>query len=194
MKSQSSGGGFACCKVWRNWLSVQEMDRPPEGGDGAEAEGLRASVVQLFQEDIVQSLANPGRIGMVTRVGGDSSDSDSSDSEDEAEDDHDRTLAEGSARIVWIDSQESVEKVADLQVVDRAFMHGDIVALASDPLGQTGTVMDVDMAVDLETSNKEVVKNIDSRLLRRVHLFLSAWSFSLSFTLLVCSSVTFPRS
>ncbi|XP_024394860.1 probable ubiquitin-conjugating enzyme E2 23 isoform X2 [Physcomitrium patens] len=144
------------------------MDRPPEGGDGAEAEGLRASVVQLFQEDIVQSLANPGRIGMVTRVGGDSSDSDSSDSEDEAEDDHDRTLAEGSARIVWIDSQESVEKVADLQVVDRAFMHGDIVALASDPLGQTGTVMDVDMAVDLETSNKEVVKNIDSRLLRRV--------------------------
>jgi len=149
-----------------------EMDsRLPE----ADPEGHRVADVQLFQEDVVQSLSNPGRIGMVTRVGGDSSDSESSDSEDDDEEDgvHDRTLAEGCARIVWIDSpQESVENVSDLQVVDRAFLHGDIVAMASDPLGQTGTVIDVDMSVDLEISNKEIVKDIDSRLLRRVCVLL----------------------
>jgi hypothetical protein len=32
----------------------------------------------------------------------------------------------------------------------RAFQHGDIVALASDPKGQTGTVVDVNLRVDLE--------------------------------------------
>lgn len=138
---------------------------------GQDPEGHRLSDGgQLFQEDVVQSLANPGRIGMVTRVGGDSSDSESSDSDDDDDENGpDRVLAEGCARIVWIDSpHESVEKVTDLQLVDRAFMHGDVVALASDPLGQTGTVVDVDMSVDLEVSNKEIVRDIDSRLLRRV--------------------------
>ncbi|KAG0614322.1 hypothetical protein M758_6G168100 [Ceratodon purpureus] len=143
------------------------MDREA-GGAEAEGEGQRVVDVQLFQEDVVVSLANPGRIGMVTRVGGDSdSDSDSSDEEDE-DGEHDRALEEGSARIVWIDSHESVEKVTDIKVVDRAFMHGDVVALASDPLGQTGTVVDVDMAVDLELSGKETVRGVDSRVLRRV--------------------------
>lgn len=140
---------------------------------GQDPEGHRLSDGgQLFQEDVVQSVANPGRIGMVTRVGGDSSDSESSDSDDDDDENGpDRVLAEGCARIVWIDSpQESVEKVTDLQLVDRAFMHGDVVALASDPLGQTGTVIDVDMSVDLEVSNKEIVRDIDSRLLRRVRL------------------------
>jgi hypothetical protein len=144
------------------------MDRAPEAG-GVDSDGYRAADVQLFQEDVVQSLANPGRIGLVTRVGGDSSDSESSDSEEEEDDEkHDRTLAEGCARIVWIDSQESVENVMDIQVVDRAFMHGDVVTLASDPLGQTGTVVDVDMSVDLELSSKEIMRDVDSRLLRRV--------------------------
>jgi hypothetical protein len=32
----------------------------------------------------------------------------------------------------------------------RAFQHGDIVALASDPHGQTGTVVDVNLRVDVE--------------------------------------------
>lgn len=156
-----------------------------ETGGAVDPEGHRVSDVQLFQEDVVQSLSNPGRIGMVTRVGGDSSDSESSDSEED-DDEHDRTLAEGCARIVWIDSpQESVEKVTDLQVVDRAFMHGDVVALASDPLGQTGTVIDVDMSVDLEVSNKEIVRDIDSRLLRRVCSLSSNCVVLLSFLLAV---------
>jgi hypothetical protein len=32
----------------------------------------------------------------------------------------------------------------------RAFQHGDIVALTNDPKGQTGTVVDVNLRVDLE--------------------------------------------
>jgi len=66
-----------------------------------------------------------------------------------------------------------------LQVVDRAFMHGDVVALASDPLGQTGTVINVDMSVDLEIFNKEILRDIDSRQLRRVRILLLLLSFKL---------------
>lgn len=157
------------------WCHIREMEKLSETRTTTDAEGRRVSDVQLFREDVVQSVSHPERIGMVTRVGGDSSDSDSSDSEDENEDENnnneDRSLSEGSARIVWVDSEETVEKVTDIRVLDRSFMHGDVVALASNPLGQTGIVIDVDMTVDLELLNKEIVRDVDSRRLRRVYYF-----------------------
>lgn len=157
------------------WCHIREMEKLSETRTTTDAEGRRVSDVQLFREDVVQSVSHPERIGMVTRVGGDSSDSDSSDSEDENEDENnnneDRSLSEGSARIVWVDSEETVEKVTDIRVLDRSFMHGDVVALASNPLGQTGIVIDVDMTVDLELLNKEIVRDVDSRRLRRVYCF-----------------------
>jgi ubiquitin-conjugating enzyme E2 O len=154
---------------------MREMEKLSETRTTTDVEGRRVSDVQLFREDVVQSVSHPERIGMVTRVGGDSSDSDSSDSEEENEDENnnneDRSLSEGSARIVWVDSEETVEKVTDIRVLDRSFMHGDVVALASNPLGQTGIVIDVDMTVDLELLNKEIVRDVDSRRLRRVYCF-----------------------
>lgn len=70
---------------------------------------------------------------------------DNSESEDEEEeqeeDEGEDEVTEGSARVCWINSEESTEKLGDIQVVDRAFLHGDIVAKANDPLGQTGTVV-----------------------------------------------------
>ncbi len=37
-----------------------------------------------------------------------------------------------------------------IRVVDRGFVHGDVVASAEDPTGQTGTVTDVILSVDLK--------------------------------------------
>ena len=39
----------------------------------------------------------------------------------------------------------SVENFDDLVLVDRSLLHGDVVAMLSDPYGQTGTIVDVGM-------------------------------------------------
>lgn len=39
-------------------------------------------------------------------------------------------------RVCWLTGEEAVEEGANLEVVDRALMHGDIVTWASNPLGQ----------------------------------------------------------
>ena len=76
---------------------------------------------------------------------------------------------------------ESAEDANQLVVIDRypgispllfstnflnphtALLHGDIVAFASNPYGQTGTVIDVDLEVDLEFSTSEHRKSISSQ-------------------------------
>lgn len=126
----------------------------------------------LYREDVVQSIAQPGVLGLVAKVAGDS-DSDSSDSEDEEnKGDDDEALSQGSARICWANSEESSHKIEDIQVVDRSFLHGDIVARVSSPMGQTGMVTNVDLKVDLQLPNGEIISNVDSRTIRRVRAFM----------------------
>ncbi|KAJ7538473.1 hypothetical protein O6H91_11G049400 [Diphasiastrum complanatum] len=135
----------------------------------------KVTEVQLFREDVVESVAHSSLIGMVSKVGGDSSDSSSSsssDGEEEDGDDESEEVCEGCARVCWINADETTEKISDIRVLDRAFLHGDVVASASDPLGQTGTVVNVDLLVDLEFPNGEVVTKVSSRKLRRVRAFM----------------------
>jgi hypothetical protein len=49
-----------------------------------------------------------------------------------------QSLPEGHARVCWLGKEEidTDSPFGELQVVDRAFLHGDIVAKASNPLGQ----------------------------------------------------------
>lgn len=124
--------------------------------------------VQLIREDLVQRLSDPQQIGLVARVAGDLMESNTSNSEEDDEQE-DRYIQEGCAQIVWLHSKESIENVTDVRVIDRAFLHGDVVAAVSNPLGQTGTVVDIELSVDVELpTNIEIVENIDSRRLRRV--------------------------
>ncbi|KAL2612071.1 hypothetical protein R1flu_023763 [Riccia fluitans] len=134
-------------------------------------EGRSVGEVQLFREDVVQRVSQPSFIGVVAKVGGDSDSEDSSESDEEAEEEEDEEVEIGCARVCWINADETTEKVGDIQVLDRAFLHGDIVARADDPLGQTGTVVDVEMKVDLEYPNGEIIKDVNSRRLRRVRAF-----------------------
>ncbi|CAM6052072.1 unnamed protein product [Sphagnum compactum] len=134
---------------------------------------------------------------MVVKVGGDSdSEEDSEDDDDEEEEEedaeevqeqeqeedahhhqhhqnHHQELVKGYARILWLNSEKSTEELNGLEVLDRVLMHGDIVASALDPLGQTGTVVHVEMYVDLDLSKdlRDIVQDVDSRILRRVRAF-----------------------
>ncbi|CAL2279701.1 unnamed protein product [Prunus armeniaca] len=74
-------------------------------------------------------------------------------------------------RVLWIDETESTQNISDLSVVDRGFLHGDFVAAASDPTGQVGVVVDVNISVDLLAPDGSVIKDISSNNLKRVREF-----------------------
>ncbi|OVA03814.1 Ubiquitin-conjugating enzyme [Macleaya cordata] len=85
-------------------------------------------------------------------------------------------------RVMWMDHSETTQSIGDIIVVDRGFLHGDIVAAASDPTGQSGIVVDVNIAVDLRAADGSIVKDVSSRDLKRVrdftvgdHIVLGHW-------------------
>eukprot|EP00249_Psilotum_nudum_P022620 c28586_g2_i1 orf=186-2339(+) len=149
-------------------MDHDEEGRTNAGSDLREVSSVKPRFAGLYREDVVQSSTNPLLRGMVTKVAGDSDSDSSSDSEEQ---DDDSAIAQGCARVCWINSEESTERIADICVVDRAFLHGDIVALVASPHGQTGTVVNVDLLVDLELHNGEVLRGVDSRKLKQVRAF-----------------------
>ncbi|XP_065868318.1 probable ubiquitin-conjugating enzyme E2 23 [Euphorbia lathyris] len=74
-------------------------------------------------------------------------------------------------RVLWMDDTEPVQHANDITVVDRGFLHGDYVASASDPTGQVGVVLDVNISVDLLAPDGSIKKDISSRDLKRVREF-----------------------
>ncbi|KAK3163760.1 hypothetical protein QOZ80_1AG0007990 [Eleusine coracana subsp. coracana] len=81
------------------------------------------------------------------------------------------SLPDNKVRVLWIDGSEKTEDFADVVVVDRSFLHGDLVASASDPTGQVGLVVDVDLVVDLQAANGDIIKGISSKDLKRIREF-----------------------
>lgn len=53
-----------------------------------------------------------------------------------------QSLPEGHARVCWLGKEEidTDSPFGELEVVDRAFLHGDIVAKAANPLGQVASL------------------------------------------------------
>jgi hypothetical protein len=95
----------------------------------------------LFGEDVI--VDTTGRIGIVTRVA-----NELIDELDEPQ--YDEPVPDGTAQVCYLDSEEPVVLPADaLSVVDRCFLHGDIVGRTADPAGQTGTVVNVNIEVDV---------------------------------------------
>jgi ubiquitin-conjugating enzyme E2 O len=102
--------------------------------------------------------------------GGDKN-SDGATSPKESELDDLDSLPDGMIRVSWLDNTFTTEDVTSLTVVDRSFLQGDIVASVSDPTGQLGQVVDVDITVDLRTGNGDIIRGVSSRDLRRVTEF-----------------------
>lgn len=80
-------------------------------------------------------------------------------------------LPTGQVRVLWIDESETTQNIDSVEVVDRGFLHGDYVASASDPTGQIGIVVDVNISVDLLTHDGSVIRDVSSRDLKRVRDF-----------------------
>lgn len=74
-------------------------------------------------------------------------------------------------RVIWMDETESTQNINDLTVVDRGFLHGDFVAAASEPTGQVGVVVDVNISVDLKAPDGSIIKDVSSNNLKRVREF-----------------------
>ncbi|KAK1305457.1 putative ubiquitin-conjugating enzyme E2 23 [Acorus calamus] len=84
---------------------------------------------------------------------------------------NDDSLSDGQVRVIWTNNTETINSLHDLAVVDRGFLHGDIVAAALDPTGQLGLVVDVNISVDLRAASGAIISNISSRDLQRVRHF-----------------------
>lgn len=72
------------------------------------------------------------------------------------------------ARSVLSSIDESIRKIDDFLLFERGFMHGEIVGLVSDPLGQMGKVVNVDMVMDLESLDGSKIQNVNSRNLQKI--------------------------
>lgn len=91
-------------------------------------------------------------------------------------------LTADQVRVLWMDGSETTETTIDVEVIDRGFLHGDYVAAASDPTGQIGIVVDVNIDVNLLTHDGSVIRDKPSRELKRIrdftvgdHVVLGPW-------------------
>ncbi|XP_043713110.1 probable ubiquitin-conjugating enzyme E2 23 isoform X2 [Telopea speciosissima] len=80
-------------------------------------------------------------------------------------------LTADQVRVIWMDHSETTHNLNDVTVVDRGFLHGDIVAAALNPTGQVGVVVDVNLSVDLLAADGSIIKDVSSRDLKRVREF-----------------------
>ncbi|KAM0880114.1 hypothetical protein ACQ4PT_027962 [Festuca glaucescens] len=81
------------------------------------------------------------------------------------------SLPDNKVRVQWIDGSEKTEDIDSVVVVDRSFLHGDMVASSSDPTGQMGLVADVSLVVDLKGARGDIVKGVSAKDLRRIREF-----------------------
>ncbi|ONK69125.1 uncharacterized protein A4U43_C05F19610 [Asparagus officinalis] len=95
--------------------------------------------------------------------------SETSDSEDQ---DSESTYG-GNAQSILSSLDESIGKIDDFLAYERGFVHGDVVCSITDPSGQLGRVVDIDMVVDLETRFGEVIKDVNSKMLQKVRSIAS---------------------
>ncbi|PSS24639.1 Ubiquitin-conjugating enzyme E2 24 [Actinidia chinensis var. chinensis] len=93
-----------------------------------------------------------------------SSESSSSEELDEIE-----SFYGGQACNILSSLEETIGKIDDFLSFEKEFIHGDIVCSATDPSGQMGRVVNVDMFVDLENSHRKIVKDVNSRRIQKIH-------------------------
>lgn len=83
----------------------------------------------------------------------------SSDSEDQ---DNEFSYG-GHAQSILSSLAESIGKIDNFLSFERGFVHGDIVCSISDPSGQMGRVVGVEMMVDLETMSGVIIRDVDTK-------------------------------
>lgn len=134
----------------------------------------------FFSEDIVYIKSQDDKKGVIERVGWEESSDEESESESESEEEEDEEdeeeesekdkLEKDEVLITWSDGTETKEKISNLQLVDRSFLHGDVVSLKTER--KMGTIIDVHQNVDIQkVISGEVIQNISSKKLQKFHPF-----------------------
>ncbi|KAE8719927.1 putative ubiquitin-conjugating enzyme E2 24 [Hibiscus syriacus] len=77
-------------------------------------------------------------------------------------------LYDGQASTILSSLEESIGKIDDLLSFERGFVHGDIVRSVTDPSGQMGRVINVNMLVDLENVHGNIIKDVNSKQLLKI--------------------------
>ena len=77
----------------------------------------------------------------------------------------------GQAQSILSNLDDSIGRIDDYLAFERGFVHGDVVCSVKDPSGQMGRVMDLDMIVDLESTNGEIIKEVNSKKLCKIRSF-----------------------
>lgn len=95
------------------------------------------------------------------------------ESSDSEEFEERETFFGGHAENILTSLDESILKIDDFLSFERGFSHGDMVSHISDPSGQLGRVVDLDMVVDIETQSGEIIRDINSKRLVRVRSFMA---------------------
>lgn len=75
----------------------------------------------------------------------------------------------GQAQSVLSSLEQSIGRIDNFLSFERGFTIGDIVCSAVDPSGQMGKVADVHMLVDLEDFSCNVIEDVNSRKLQKIH-------------------------
>ncbi|KAJ4976416.1 hypothetical protein NE237_001522 [Protea cynaroides] len=79
----------------------------------------------------------------------------------------------GHAQSIFSSLEESIGKIDDFLAFERGFVHGDTVCSITDPSGQMGRVVDVDVVVDLESFFGKIIKDVNSKKLLKIRSFTS---------------------
>jgi ubiquitin-conjugating enzyme E2 O len=74
----------------------------------------------------------------------------------------------GRASSIFSSLEESIGKIDDFLSFERGFVHGDIVSSVTDPSGQMGRVVNVNMLVNLENRHGKIIKDVDSKKLLKI--------------------------
>ena len=82
-------------------------------------------------------------------------------------------VPEDHSEVCWLGSTDRVEiePNKELRVVDRAFLHGDVVARAADALGAQGVVSAVHLDLDLRFADGSLVRDVNARRVAHVREF-----------------------
>lgn len=145
--------------------------------------GLRSDASsQVYSEDVV-TYADPRDeaeaasieygtcVGLVSRVAGDE---DEDEDDWEGEDDDESPVPDDHAEVCWLQADGTrVETTpnAKLRVLDRAFIHGDVVARAANALGIQGVVVGVNVDADLQFADGSRTFGVSTRRLTQVRHF-----------------------
>lgn len=124
----------------------------------------------IFEDDVVilnnNTDPNQKKYGTVYRVQWNKD-----DDEDDDEDSNSEEMGPDTVEVLWPNTT-SFHHSSTLKVIDRSLLHGDIVALASDPQGQTGTVVDVVLFADVEFVNsKQKLYAVPTPYVSNIHDF-----------------------